>query len=95
MVEIGLLAWRLRNRFTNDFAQGYVYACLGGIGGTLVSAWLADWILPFAYNIGLTGFRASALAWFFMGGLVSLEGIARLATAEKAQMNQMQRSGNS
>jgi O-antigen ligase len=75
--ESGWLGWRLRNSFNGDFAQGYVYACLGGLAGTLVSCWLADWLLPFAYNIGLRGFRASVLAWLFLGGLVSLEQIAR------------------
>ena len=75
--ELGRLGWCLRKHFVNDFAQGYVYACLGGLVGTLVSCWLADWLLPFAYNIGLRGFRASILAWFFLGGLVSLEQIAR------------------
>jgi hypothetical protein len=29
--------------------------------------------LPFVYNIGFTGFRASVLAWLFLGGLISLE----------------------
>jgi hypothetical protein len=81
VLEVGWLGWRLRKSFANDFAQGYIYACLGGLVGTLVSAWLADWILPFAYNIGLRGFRASVLAWFFLGGLVSLEQIARQAKA--------------
>jgi hypothetical protein len=75
--EVGRLGWNLRKRFVNDFAQGYVYGCLGGLAGTLVACWLADWLLPFVYNIGLNGFRASMLAWLFWGGLVSLENIAR------------------
>jgi hypothetical protein len=29
--------------------------------------------LPFVYNIGIAGFRASMLAWLFLGGLVALE----------------------
>jgi hypothetical protein len=74
--EVGLLGWSLRGRFADDFAEGYVYACLGGLAGTLASAWLADWLLPFAYNIGLNGFRASILAWLFLGGLVTLEQIS-------------------
>ena len=34
---------------------------------------LADWILPFVYNIGFPGFQASVLVWLFLGGLVALE----------------------
>ena len=55
------------------FARAYVYGALGGIAGTLVAAALGDWVLPFVYNIGLRGMRASLLGWMFMGGLVALE----------------------
>jgi O-antigen ligase len=75
--EMGWLGWQLRNRAPAGFAQAYVYGVLGGLAGTLVAATLADWILPFAYNIGLYGFRGSILAWLFMGGLVSIEQIVR------------------
>jgi hypothetical protein len=34
---------------------------------------LGDWVLPFVYNVGFGGFRASVLGWLFMGGLVALE----------------------
>lgn len=77
VIEAGWLGWRLRREFIGDFGQGYVYACLGGLAGTLVSSWLADWLIPFAYNIGVRGFRASIVAWLFLGGLVTLEQIAR------------------
>ena len=36
---------------------------------------MADWILPFVYNIGFPGFQASVLVWLFLGGLVALEGM--------------------
>jgi O-antigen ligase len=71
--EAGRLAWWLRERVPDGFARAYVYGTLGGLVGTLVAAALVDWVLPFVYNIGLTGFRASVLAWIFLGGLVSLE----------------------
>jgi hypothetical protein len=74
--EAGWLGWRLRREFSGDFAQGYVIACLGGLAGTLVSSWLADWLIPFAYNIGVRGFRASIVAWLFLGGLMCLDQIA-------------------
>jgi hypothetical protein len=73
--EVGRLGWRLRKRVPEGFAHAYVYGALGGLVGTLVAAALVDWVLPFVYNIGLTGFRASVLAWIFLGGLVSLEQI--------------------
>jgi hypothetical protein len=75
--EVGRLGWRLRDRVPDGFPRAYVYSALGGLAGTLVAATLVDWILPFVYNIGLAGFRASILAWIFMGGLVSLNHIYR------------------
>ena len=65
--------WQLRTRVPIGFARAYVYGALGGIAGTLVAAALGDWVLPFVYNIGLRGMRASLLGWMFMGGLVALE----------------------
>jgi hypothetical protein len=75
--ELGRLGWRLRTKAPSGFAQAYVYGALGGLVGMLVAATLADWVFPFVYNIGLNGFRASMLAWMFLGGLVSIEQIVR------------------
>ncbi len=50
-----------------------VMLLFAGLAGTLAAGMLADWVLPFVYNIGLTGFRASALGWLFLGGLVTME----------------------
>ena len=72
-VEIGLLAWRLKDRVPEGFPQAYVYGILGGLVATLVSAYLGDWVLGFFYNVGMTGFRASMLPWLFFGGLIALE----------------------
>jgi O-Antigen ligase len=71
--EVAKLGWSLRDRVPEGFAQAYVYCALGGLAGTVFAGFLVDWVLPFVYNIGLTGFRASVLAWLFLGGLVSLE----------------------
>lgn len=75
--EVGWLGWRLRNQVPAGFARAYVYGTIGGLAGMLASGTLVDWFLPFVYNIGLTGFRTSMLAWLFLGGLVSLEQIYR------------------
>lgn len=71
--EVGWLAFQLRNRVDEGFPRAYVYAVFGGVVGTLVAAFLVDWVIPFVYNIGMNGFRASVFAWIFMGGLVSIE----------------------
>lgn len=75
--EVGWLGWRLRTQVPEGFARAYVYGVLGGLAGILAASMLADWLLPFVYNIGLTGFRASVLTWVFLGGLVSLEQVTK------------------
>jgi O-antigen ligase len=76
LVELGVLGWRLRTRFQDDFHGGYVHGAIAGFIGTLAAMMLADWFLPFVYNIGFPGFRTSVLAWMFLGGLVALETVA-------------------
>ena len=71
-MEVGKLGWQLRSRVPEGFAKAYVYGAIGGLAGTLVAGMLGDWVLPFVYNIGFAGFRASVLAWLFLGGLVAL-----------------------
>jgi O-antigen ligase len=84
--EVGWLGWRLRKQAPSGFAQAYVYGALGGLVGMMMVGMMGDWILPFFYNIGLSGFRSSMLGWLFLGGLVSLEQIVmrqKLTAAQK------------
>jgi hypothetical protein len=83
--EVGRLGWRLREVAPTGFAQAYVYGALGGLAGMAVAGMLGDWVLPFFYNVGLNGFRASMLGWLFLGGLVSLEQIVRTQKLSAAQ----------
>ncbi len=73
LVELGRVGWRLASRSRWDFADGYVHGMLGAFVGSLAAMLLVDWLLPFIYNVGFAGFRTSALAWMFLGGLVALE----------------------
>jgi hypothetical protein len=73
LYEVGQLAWNLRFRVPDGFAKGYVYGLFASVFGAIMAAFLVDWLLPFAYNIGLDGVRASILPWIFFGGLISLE----------------------
>ncbi|HHY55687.1 MAG TPA: hypothetical protein GYA08_09645 [Chloroflexi bacterium] len=67
------VAFSLRRRHRTGFAAGYVNAMLAAGAGALVIMLLADWMLPFVYNIGFHGFQASVLVWLFLGGIVALE----------------------
>ena len=73
MAALGRLGWRLRASVGQGFARGYVHAGLAGLAGTLAAGMLGDWFIPFVYNIGLAGFRASVLSWLFLGGLIALQ----------------------
>ncbi|MGQ9491967.1 MAG: O-antigen ligase family protein [Anaerolineae bacterium] len=70
--EVTRLGLRLHRRYPTGFAGGYVNGMLAAGAGSLVIMLLADWILPFVYNIGFPGFQASVLVWLFLGGLVAL-----------------------
>ena len=77
--------WPLRHKFSDGFSRGYVHAAMAGLAGMLLAGFLGDWLLPFVYNIGITGFRASVLGWLFLGGLVALEQIATRRAASAAE----------
>ena len=70
--ELGRLGWRLRSQVPEGFPKAYVAGALAGLVATLVAGMLGDWILPFVYNVGFDGTRASLLGWVFLGGLVAL-----------------------
>jgi hypothetical protein len=84
--EVARLGWQLRSHVPDGFAQGYVHAALAGLAATLFAGMLGDWVLPFVYNVGFVGFRASLFGWLFLGGLVALEQI--YVTAPDSGRNQ-------
>lgn len=79
VVEFARLGVRLRPHYPDGFAGGLLAGVLAVGAGCLVIMALADWILPFVYNIGFDGFPAAVLVWLFAGSLVTLEHLARSA----------------
>jgi O-antigen ligase len=84
-IALAWVGWRLRTRTPEGFARAYVYGALGGLAGTLVAGGLGDWVLPFVYNIGFQGFRASVIGWLFMGGLVAVGEIVQRTSARPGE----------
>lgn len=73
VIELFWLGWRLKNRAASGFERAYVLGAMAGLAGSLAAGMLGDWLIPFVYNIGLRGFRASVFAWLFLGGLLLIE----------------------
>lgn len=73
LTELGLLGWRLHNKYREGFLGGYVNGTIAIWISALAIMLLLDWILPFVYNVGFPGFQASVLIWLFWGGLVAIE----------------------
>lgn len=73
LFEVGRLAWKLMHELPEGFAKAYAHGVFAGVLGSLMAAFLVDWLLPFAYNIGLDGVRASILPWIFFGALIAIE----------------------
>jgi branched-subunit amino acid transport protein AzlD len=74
-IALGWIGWKLRKQAVNGFQRGYVHAVVAGLAGTLTAGMLADWFMPFVYNIGFDGFRGAVFAWLFLGGLIALNRI--------------------
>lgn len=60
-------------RHGTGFARGYALAALAALIGSFAADMLAATSLPFIYNLGFRGFRASLVSWMLLGGLVVLE----------------------
>ena len=77
IVAFSSLAWRLTKKLPEGFSRAYVIGALGGLAGSLIAGMLGDWVIPFVYNVGLSGMRASLLGWLFLGGVVAVEQMIR------------------
>jgi O-antigen ligase len=74
---IARVGWKLLGKLPEGFARAYVIGALAGLAGTLAAGMLGDWVIPFVYNVGLDGMRASLLGWMFLGGIVAVEQMSR------------------
>ena len=72
-VEAGDRAVELMKESVRRAMRPEVLGGLGGFAGMLLVGMLGDWFLPFVYNIGLIGFRASVVGWVFLGGVLVIE----------------------
>lgn len=72
-IETTKLGFSLLKSPLEPFENSFVITAIGGLAGTLVAAFLGDWLIPFVYNVGMEGFRSSVLAWVFLGSLIFIK----------------------
>ena len=72
VLELGRLVWRSTKLMPDGFPRAYAYGVFAGLCASILASFLGDWLLPFVYNVSLPGFRASILAWIFLGGAIAL-----------------------
>lgn len=77
MTELALLHARVRKHYPDGFTGGYVNGMFAAWFSIMVIMALADWFLPFVYNLGFEGFQSSVLIWMLFGGTLALEQMAR------------------
>jgi hypothetical protein len=76
LAEIGRLGWRLAQRIQDGgFLQGYAVGMTAALAAAMAIMMLADWMLPFVYNIGFPGFQAALPVWLFLGGLAAIQNL--------------------
>jgi hypothetical protein len=80
--EVWRLGWGLMKKSLDGFSTAYVVGAIGGLVGMLVAGMFGDWVIPFVYNVGLNGFRASVLGWIFLAGLVVIQQVYSKNTSE-------------
>lgn len=73
LIALVLLAWRVFRAQDAGFGKAYAAAALSALVAMGFASMLGDWLFPFVYNIGLTGFRDSSVTFLLLGGLMSLD----------------------
>jgi O-antigen ligase len=72
--------WRLSRSLPEGFTRTLAMAATAGWIGACASMFFGDWILPFAYNQGIAGYKYTVYTWIFLGTLIV---VRRLATARQ------------
>lgn len=64
--------WRLSCRAPAGMLRSAAIVAAGGWVAAMTSMFFGDWILPFAYNQGIGGYKYTVYSWIFFGFLIAL-----------------------
>jgi len=64
--------WRLSQRAAPGFLRTLAIVATGGWFGAQVAMFFGDWVLPFVYNVTISGYKFTVYTWIFLGMLISI-----------------------
>lgn len=64
--------WRLVQRAPPGFLRTLAVIATAGWMSALVAMFFGDWVLPFAYNVTISGYSFTVYSWIFLGTLISI-----------------------
>lgn len=64
--------WKLTRSFKPGFQRTAAAAATAGWAAGLGAMMFGDWLLPFAYNQGIVGYKYTVYTWIFLGMLIVL-----------------------
>jgi O-antigen ligase len=64
--------WRLTRRAPPGILRTVAIVATAGWVGAQASMFFGDWVLPFAYNQGVGGYKYTVYTWLFLGTLMSI-----------------------
>jgi hypothetical protein len=68
------ITYRLALKKIPGFMQAYAYGVFAGVLSLLVSSFMfADWLLPYVYNITISGFAHSIYSWLLLGSVIAYD----------------------
>lgn len=73
IVAAVVVARRVALGLSPGFLQTHAYAVLCGFVALAAGSFLfADWLIPFVYNVTISGFRHSVYTWLLLGSVISI-----------------------
>jgi O-antigen ligase len=67
--------WKIVQRAPPGFLRTLAIIATGGWIGAMASMFFGDWILPFAYNQTISGYKYTVYSWLFLGMLICIRHI--------------------
>lgn len=73
-----ILGYRSSSHLQPGFKKAYAYAVLCGFASMVISSIIfADWLIPYVYNVTITGFAHSVYSWLLLGSLLALGNLVK------------------